>query len=71
MAQRFSSEFMIDVNNKNIQLSFNLKKKRIYEKNDFLVSNSNKEAYKLINRWPDWSSRKIKIFGDIGAGKTH
>jgi len=71
MAQRFSSEFMIDVNNKNIQLSFNLKKKRIYEKNDFLVSNSNKEAYKLINRWPDWSSRKIIIFGDIGAGKTH
>ena len=57
--------------NKNIQLSFDLKKKNIYEKNDFLVSKSNKEAYKLINRWPNWSSRKIIIFGDSGTGKTH
>ena len=57
--------------NKNIQLSFDLKKKKIYEKNDFLVSKSNKEAYKLINRWPNWASRKIIIFGDSGTGKTH
>ena len=28
--------------NKNIQLLFNLKKKKIYEKDDFLVSSSNK-----------------------------
>ena len=62
---------MIYKNNKNIQLSFDLKKKKIYEKNDFLVSKSNKEAYKLINRWPNWSSRKIIIFGDSGTGKTH
>ena len=62
---------MIYKSNKNIQLSFNLKKKRIYEKDDFLVSNSNKEAYKLINTWPNWPSRKIIIFGDSGTGKTH
>ena len=62
---------MIHKNNKNIQLSFDLKKRKIYEKNDFLVSKSNKEAYKLINRWPNWSSRKIIIFGDSGTGKTH
>ena len=48
-----------------------LKKKKIYEKDDFLVSDSNKEVYKLINRWPNWSSRKIIIFGDSGTGKTH
>ena len=62
---------MIYKNNKNIQLLFNLKKKKIYEKDDFLVSDSNKEAYKLINKWPNWSSRKIIIFGDSGTGKTH
>ena len=62
---------MIQNNIKNIQLLFDLKKKKIYEKDDFLVSDSNKEAYKLINRWPDWSSRKIIIFGDSGTGKTH
>jgi len=57
--------------NKNIQLLFNLKKKKIYEKDDFLVSSSNKEAYKLIDRWPKWPSRKIIIYGDTGTGKTH
>ena len=62
---------MINNNKKNIQLSLNLKKKRIYEEDDFLVSNSNKEAYKLINSWPEWKSRKIIIFGDSGTGKTH
>ena len=62
---------MINKNNKNIQLSFDLKKKKIYEKNDFLVSNSNKEAFKLINKWPNWPSRKVIIFGELGSGKTH
>ena len=62
---------MINNNKKNIQLSLNLKKKKIYEKDDFLVSNSNKEAYRLINSWPEWRSRKIIIFGDSGTGKTH
>ena len=62
---------MIYKDNKNIQLSFNLKKEKIYEKYDFLVSKSNKEAYKFINKWPNWESRKIIIFGDSGTGKTH
>ena len=62
---------MINNNKKNVQLSLNLKKKGIYEKDDFLVSSSNKEAYKLVNSWPEWRSRKIIIFGDSGTGKTH
>ena len=62
---------MINNKKKNIQLSLNLKKKKIYEKDDFLVSNSNKEAYRLINSWPEWRSRKIIIFGDSGTGKPH
>lgn len=57
--------------NKNIQLSFNLNKNKIYEKNDFLVSESNKDAYTLINNWPNWMGRKIIIYGDSGTGKTH
>ena len=62
---------MINNNKKNVQLSLNLKKKGIYEEDDFLVSSSNKEAYKLVNSWPEWRSRKIIIFGDGGTGKTH
>ena len=71
MASRNISKYMIYKDNKNIQLSFNLKKEKIYEKYDFLVSKSNKQAYKLINKWPDCESRKIIIFGDSGTGKTH
>jgi len=71
MASRNISKNMMHKDNKNIQLSFNLKKKKIYEKDDFLVSKSNKEAYKFINKWPNWESRKIIIFGDSGTGKTH
>mgnify|MGYP001186743771 CR=1 FL=1 len=62
---------MIKKNDKNVQLLFNLERKKIYEKDDFLVFESNKEAFKLINEWPDWSSRKTIIFGDKGTGKTH
>ena len=60
---------MIYKNNKNIQLTFNLKKKKIYDENNFLVSKSNKEAYKLINKWPDWLTRKLIVFGDPGNEK--
>ena len=62
---------MIEKKINNIQFSFNLKRRKIYEKNDFLVSNSNKEAYDLIDNWPNWITRKIIIIGDVGTGKTH
>ena len=52
---------MIEKKINNIQFSFNLKRKKIYEKNDFMVSNSNKEAYDLIDNWPNWITRKIII----------
>tara|TARA_Y100000590_G_scaffold98506_1_gene112137 strand:+ start:1819 stop:2547 length:729 start_codon:yes stop_codon:yes gene_type:complete len=71
MVKGFSSKFMIKKNDKNVQLLFNLERKKIYEKDDFLVFESNKEVFKLINEWPNWSSRKIIIFGDKGTGKTH
>ena len=54
-----------------IQLLLNLKKKKIYEKEDFLVSSSNKNAFDLVNIWPNWISRKLIILGDSGTGKTH
>ena len=62
---------MIEKKINNIQFSFNLKRRKIYEKNDFMVSNSNKEAYDLIDNWPNWITRKIIIIGDVGTGKTH
>ena len=38
---------------------------------DFLVSDSNREAVEWIDHWPDWLSPTIAINGPPGAGKTH
>jgi len=53
------------------QLIFKFPFKTNYFKDDFYVSESNFEAYKLIENWPKWSSRFINIFGPSGCGKTH
>src|SRR5580704_2495336 len=38
---------------------------------DFLVSNSNRAAFDLIERWPDWPARALVLHGPPGSGKTH
>ena len=53
------------------QLIFKFPFKTNYFEEDFYVSESNFEAYKLIESWPKWSSRFINIFGPSGCGKTH
>jgi len=42
-----------------------------YYEEDFYVSTNNFSAYKLIESWPQWSSRYVNIFGPSGCGKTH
>ena len=53
------------------QLTFKFPFKTNYFEEDFYVSANNFEAYKLIETWPNWSSRFINIFGPSGCGKTH
>jgi chromosomal replication initiation ATPase DnaA len=53
------------------QLIFKFPFKTHYYEEDFYVSESNFEAYKLIESWPKWSSRFINIFGPSNCGKTH
>ena len=53
------------------QLIFDFPFKRSYLSQDFYVSENNINAYKLIESWPNWSSRFINIFGPKGCGKTH
>lgn len=38
---------------------------------DFLVSDSNRKAFELIERWPDWPVRALVLHGPAGSGKTH
>jgi DnaA regulatory inactivator Hda len=41
------------------------------EADDFMVADSNREAIAWIDRWPDWPSHCLVIYGPAGAGKTH
>jgi chromosomal replication initiation ATPase DnaA len=38
---------------------------------DFLISDSNRAAFDLIKRWPDWGARALVLYGPPGSGKTH
>ena len=53
------------------QLIFNFPFTTNYFEEDFFVSSSNFEAYKLIETWPKWPSRNINIYGTSGCGKSH
>ncbi len=53
------------------QLIFNFPFKKSYLSQDFYVSENNVKAFKLIESWPNWSSRFVNIFGPKGSGKTH
>ena len=53
------------------QLIFNFPFTTNYFEEDFFVSSSYFEAYKLIETWPKWPSRNINIYGPTGCGKSH
>lgn len=38
---------------------------------DFIVSASNKQAVKMIDRWPDWPHNVLALVGPPSSGKTH
>ena len=38
---------------------------------DFLISDSNREALAWIDRWPNWNAPLLYIYGPEGSGKTH
>jgi len=38
---------------------------------DFLVSDSNRDALNFIDRWPYWNAPALYIHGPAGSGKSH
>lgn len=38
---------------------------------DYFVSDSNRAAFKAVERWPDWPGGMLAVIGPPGAGKTH
>ena len=54
-----------------IPLDFVLPKRRARGRDDFIVSASNADAVKLIDRWRDWPDGRLALTGPEGSGKSH
>ncbi|MGH1353215.1 MAG: HdaA/DnaA family protein [Methyloligellaceae bacterium] len=53
------------------QLVFDLPHRAAMDEEDFLVSDCNESAVKVIDIWPDWHHPSLLIVGPQGCGKTH
>ncbi|HTW54545.1 MAG TPA: DnaA regulatory inactivator Hda [Stellaceae bacterium] len=53
------------------QGAFDLPVETRFGHGDFLVSQSNRPAFELVERWPDWPSAALALYGPPGSGKTH
>ncbi len=53
------------------QLPLDLPHEAALSREDYLVGSSNRAAYQLLERWPDWPSPVVVLAGPVGAGKTH
>jgi chromosomal replication initiation ATPase DnaA len=53
------------------QLPLDLPHDAALGREDYLVGRSNRAAYELLERWPDWPSPVIILAGPVGSGKTH
>ena len=53
------------------QLPLDLPHEQALGREDYLVGGSNRAAYELLERWPDWPSPVIMLAGPVGSGKTH
>lgn len=40
-------------------------------RDDLVVSEANREAVAMIDRWPDWPARVVVLAGPAGSGKSH
>ena len=59
--------------NNNVQLTFDLGDQVSLNRDDFIVSNSNKDAVAWIDSWPNWPVNVpgLNIFGAPSSGKSH
>ncbi|MBI1869004.1 MAG: hypothetical protein HYS06_12055 [Methylocystis sp.] len=53
------------------QLPLELPTEPRYGPDDFLVSPSNRAAFEMVGRWPDWPDLSLLLLGPPGAGKSH
>jgi chromosomal replication initiation ATPase DnaA len=54
-----------------IQLRLPLDRRDTFEREAFVVSDSNREAVRIVDAWPAWPNRTLALIGLEGVGKTH
>ena len=42
-----------------------------YSDSDYIISESNQNAYKAVLSWYNWHHHCMILYGKIGCGKTH
>jgi chromosomal replication initiation ATPase DnaA len=53
------------------QLGLELPLEPQFSREDFLVSDSNADALRLIDAWPHWPDSVLLLIGERGSGKSH
>ncbi|MET1415146.1 hypothetical protein ABVF61_22935 [Roseibium sp. HPY-6] len=53
------------------QLPLELPHEAALGRDDYLVGASNRAAFELLERWPEWPSPVVILAGPVGSGKTH
>ena len=54
-----------------VQLALDLQFRPALGRDNFVVSDSNRDAVAWLDRWPDWPGPVLAIHGPAGCGKTH
>ena len=62
---------MIENNDILKQLSLDFATRNYMGRDDFMVSECNKEAFMLLDSWPHWFGSGAVIYGPKGCGKSH
>jgi len=42
-----------------------------FDESNFVVTQSNQDAFEHITMWPEWTINNVVLFGDAGVGKSH
>ena len=53
------------------QLALDLGHRPAFGHEDFLIAPSNADAVAWLDRWPDWPSHALALYGPAGCGKSH
>ncbi|MEH6726353.1 MAG: hypothetical protein V7703_09350 [Hyphomicrobiales bacterium] len=52
-------------------MSFDLPISSAMTRDDFLLDDTNRNAFDMIVSWPDWPSGVVVLAGPVGSGKSH